>query len=174
VFTTEAIPGWFRSTPLYSAWLAKERTTTEATRSALAAERATIRAVEAKEGPKRQRIADAARLQSDAARLKAADALAALHRVEAESAAPALAASHRLSVIDTGLARLAHPCVATALDALLDAFEDTRRHQAAGAADRLAAIRTARGELQALALTAGVDTVAAAEAIMARLDMPAV
>ena len=176
MFTLANYPAWFKGLPLYANMVKAEQATAEAKRSALAAERAVIRATEQKEGPKRQRIVDAARLQSDAARLKAADALAALHRTEAESSAPALAASHRITAIEHELARLAHPCVAGALTTLVDAFEATRRRDGDHRATvvKVEAITAARHDLQALALTADVDTVAAAEAIMARLDMPAV
>ena len=157
MFRTTAVPDWFKSTPFYITAQRQARADAEATRGALAAERAVIVATEAKEAPKRQRPVDAARQLVEKTKAAHADALAALQHASGEAARPANAASYRVSAIDSELRRLANPAIGRALDQVFDVFERTRNGASTGMTHQLDAIDTARKALESCYVATGFD-----------------
>lgn len=157
MFRTTAVPDWFKATPFYITAQHQARADAEATRSALAAERAVILATEAKEAPKRQRPVDAARQLVEKTKAAHADAVAALHHAAGEAARPANAASYRVSIIDVELRRLAHPAIGRALDQVFYVFERTRHGAADGRTLQLEAIAKARVAIESCYVSTGFD-----------------
>lgn len=152
---THAFPQWFKKLPMYETMVMQERAAAEALRTALATERDTIAATEAREAPKRQKLLEAATAKVAAAEEALKQARRASESVQREVSGPAQTASARQQLILNEIRTLADPCIAEAQSRLLDLFDTARVERSP--AGRLDAIRSAQQRIAALLEMTGVD-----------------
>ncbi len=168
--TQIVIPKWFRETSVFKQSAERERREAEAQRTELAADRAALLAEDRKNAPKRSKAVDAATARIAEAEQALKAAREARDLVASEWAAKDV--THRVSRIEGRIRELAAPCIAESIMQVVDTIDRVmhdNRHAGIQKAvsDRLAALRAAQRELDALYLVTGIDTDAECARILA-------